>query len=1182
MNHIFSFDSNLNNIFLGDYLEKSENSCEYCTKRKRICRCDTMKRELGSERTKDIDDFLNLKKYYDEICEKIVDKYKDVVNRFEYDKDIVMYIKKNKINDEIECEDWLYFYELLKERKVLEKCIDLKQNKEIISLNSFHLDEQANFISCLNYYIKVNKYHNIHHNWMGMSINPFNEYANNNYNSSVCTNIQTNEFNKVNNINDKIFNDDCNVYNIEENEKIHNIISPGDLKNVHPLYYYSYIQDNEKWLSGINNSGNILHLENIDYVWNKTVREDSNKIKLFHLITANCVKNNDMDYNKIKTKKEYNENDINVNIEIERVLCISQLVCALGMMNIGGYFVMKIKLSFDNFLLSVFSILSICFKKLEVYRPSCCYLRNIIFVIGVHFNGIMSIFLSSLKNCVEESQKELINLINSTRNGDYSKEKSDNTEMKNKKMKTNNNSVSSDISPTTKNESNKFLNHSLIPRKWIKSSFFQEYKNCINHFIDYLIYHLKKCINLSNINLIKKNIENTKNTYISQFFEEHKIVDILKKDKLVHKLLDHIYYENNLDEKNNKFNDFGEKDDEIDFILPNNLLENSEQEIFFSNKFFSKIKNTILHYQLEEKGIYFKNNYNINIYCNNNNIENYRKNITSLLKKIKFKSVTNINKATELFQLDQAILKKRIFLRDKGLFSNHEMEFINLLKKQAYFTNKNWFKCYLQNDILNFENPFYSPKTLFKDLLKCRYYIYYKNCDIHINSFKQILKQYEPITTSYIHYELYSSVIDCLFVLKNCAGFDIFKDSSFIQNFLVISTENCIFNFFTKFQTGYHVALESNDPNSINSNDPNSGTEGDTDDYVIHVNVGNMYEKRQSYKLFSELLIQKLKNKNVCSFIYIDLNTIFPNYVHLVEKEIKVKNYFISSLIIAFNYLKKEGNMIIRLSSVLTFFTVGLVYILFCCFEKVSFFVPPSCDDINLDFYIYCFNFNENYIYRHYIQYIWDAVICNQHINEKFNSKEIGANTNTSKSIEAGSKKRKSDIYFSIPLYFVMNKHFVQFIKKFNSFYIKNHINICLNFIKEPKYFNHHKSMIKSLLTNFFKAYILCDDSYEKIYKSITIQYNIFHKKEDISDDEDEDEEDDKIDKHENFNNNLEDGPGNNNFKHLFDLRDKKKNDIWEVNRYENSSGESDYSLIYEYKNVPSEVSISETAWDSP
>lgn len=343
-----------------------------------------------------------------------------------------------------------------------------------------------------------------------------------------------------------------------------------------------------------------------------------------------------------------------------------------------------------------------------------------------------------------------------------------------------------------------------------------------------------------------------------------------------------------------------------------------------------------------------------------------------------------------------------------------------------------------------------------------------------------------------------------------------------------------------------------------------------------------MYEKRQSYKLFSELLIQKLKSKNVCSFIYIDLNTIFPNYVHLVEKEIKVKNYFISSLIIAFNYLKKEGNMIIRLSSVLTFFTVGLVYILFCCFEKVSFFVPPSCDDINIDFYIYCFNFNENYIYRHYIQYIWDAVICNQHINEKFNSKEMGINNITNKSLETGSKKRKSDIYFSIPLYFVMNKHFVLFIKKFNSFYIKNHINICLNFIKEPKYFNHHKSMIKSLLTNFFKAYILCDNSYEQIYKSITIHYNIFHKKEDISDDEDEDEEDEHLDKHGNFNNNLEDGSGNNNFKHLFDLRDKKKNDIWEPNKYENSSGESDYSLIYEYKNVPSEISISETAWDSP
>ncbi|KYO03701.1 hypothetical protein PGSY75_0105600 [Plasmodium gaboni] len=1231
MNHLFSFQTNLNDIFTGDNIKKSENSCDYCIKRKRVCKCDTIKEELGSEHISILNELIDLKKYYDEVCEKIVDKYQDVVHRFEYDKDIVKYIKKHNINDEIECVDWLYFYELLKERKILENIINTKEDKDnMTSFNSFHINEEANFISCINYYLKINKYNNVHHNWMGMSLNPFNEYINNNYNFDI---FNRNE--NIDDINKEKKNDFLNYHSLlkmkNEKEDMYNerTKKKDDIllsllykdKKFYPLYYYSYIlYENEKWISGINNTGNILHLENIEYVWNKTVRE-GNKIKLFHLITCDCLKIKDIHniyMNNNKNNMEINKDKIKIieeSIHIERILCISQLVCSLGMINIGGCFIMKIKLSFDNFLLSIFSILSICFKKVDVYRPSCCYLQNIIFLIGIHFNGITSIFLSCLNNWVQLAQKEIVPFLS----GNYKYNVEDDIvkikEKEQKKIKLNDN-----ILHDNRKEDNmwNYINHSIIPLKWIKSNYLKEYKNCINHFIEYIIYELKKCINVSNMSLIKKNIENTKNTYISQFFEEHKIIDIKKKDKLIYKFMDHIYEDVDLlnetyQEKNkDKINDH--KYSTMDNISISS--EDINNETFFNNninnadnKNWLKINNTIL-YETEEKGIYFRNTYYKNNYCNDN-IKKYRKKITALLKKIKFKNFSNMddnninleddddinenkktptnnhhnnnnNNKNELFQLDEYIIKKRKFSMDKNLILKHHLEFENLLKKQVYFTSKNWFKSYLHNSVDKYNNSFFlKKKNIFKDILKCRYYLYYNNYDIHINSFKQILKQYEPLNISYINYELHANVIDCLFTLTNCAYLNIFQDSSFLEQFIVISNEQNVYNFFSKFQNGHYVYFDEKIKSHILSE--HGSKKRDTEHSETFLNLDDMYENKKSYKAISELLISCIKDKNSCSFIYIDMNSIYPNFVDVVEKELKIKNYLVGSLIIAYNFLKKNGNMIIRLSSVLTFFTAGLIYILFCSFDKIEFFIPPSCDDISLDIFLYCHNFNENYIYRHYIQFIWDALICNKHIDEKlFNMDE------KNKLEKPINKRRKADLYFSVPMYYLMNKHFVMFLKKFNSFYFKHHINVCLNFMKEPKYFYHNKILIKSLLTHFFKAYVIQAKTFENVYKSIGMSYDNFYEGREDSDDEDEEEDEENQEEDQNKKEEQkvveekekihETYDEEKSFKTFLDLNRNVSN---EKNQFEFYSSDSNYSIMCEYKNVPSEISISESAWDS-
>ncbi|GAB64615.1 hypothetical protein PCYB_021840 [Plasmodium cynomolgi strain B] len=1336
MNHTFTFETNLNDIFAGDDIAKSEKSCDYCLKRKRVCRCDTIRRELGSEDAAEIAELQERKRYYDEICDKIVDKYKDVVNRFEYDKDIVSYIKKNKINDEVECEDWIYFYELLKERKIVEKCIDTKSSREEpLTLNSFHFDEEANFISSLNYYLKVHKLHHVIHNWMGMSVNPFDEYASGGGHHAGMGDScdgggsggdggggaggggyggNGNGVSAYGGASDQAHakrewqSGSTHVGQADgEDNRGRDTLTPIALekeKKFHPLYYYLYMQENEKWISGLNNSGSIIHPENITHVWNQTVRESNKKVKLFRLITANSVSTDDvMNYCK---KEKKNQHMMEQNSHAARIRSISQLVCALGMVDIGGCFIMKIKLFFDNFLLSVFSILAICFKKLEVYRPSCCHLRNVVFLVGVHFNGITSIFLSSLNNWVQGAQREIASLPGEgsqlAKQGTLAAQgmSAAQSTIAAQSMSAAQSTIAAQGRNTPDDAAGgvktggSFRGKSIIPRKWINKNFFREYQKCIHHFVDYLIYYLKKCINVSNTNLMKKNIENTKRMYLSQFFEEHRLVDIRKKDKLLFRLLDDLYLdqgriiprvyhaggEDGADQADRADRadraDHANRADRADHANradhPNHanqldgtderdvLCEGDRRGCFtdfpyagapFSKKELQKLRSSL---QLppqagRERGIFFegtgesnetRENISNGVFSNRGgNVHKYRKQITALLRRIDFKGdktssrkrrASRINRVDGtpggLFQLDEDLIRKRVFSVDKTLLERHESEFEGLLKKQAYFTNKNWFRCYLQKDAYDFVNPFYLGKELYRDILLSRNHIYYNNCDVEMNSLKQILKRYEPVCSSYVMdgQELCCSVIDCLFVLRNCAHVDLTEDSSLLRTFLVISGDasSSVFSFFSKFGTGSRVQLQGWD-SQVGVSGEGSGEGGDSvrgngsdsagpRDGAPLLNVQELYQKKTPYKYFSEILKDKLEDqKNVCSLVFIDLNTqLFQNYVHVVEKEIKTKNYFVSSLIISFNYLQKGGSLIIHLSSAMTFFTAGLLYILVCAFERVDFFLPPSCDDLELGFYIYCDTFGGNYVYRHYVQFLWEALICNQYVEEKVPCSATTVSVNPGgEEVSTMKKKKKGDVYLSVPLFFLMNRNLVNLLKRFNSFYFSHHLNICMQFLREPKFFYHNRTLIKCLVTHFFRAYVLPEElgrSFGRVFKSVSI-----HCDEDGSDLLDSGEDgSDLLDSGEDGSGLLDSGEdgsdlldsgeevklGRNQKKNRQKVRgttgrsrslsrsrssggsgdERVANEESELHR---SSSESNYSLAFEYKNIPSEISVSETAW---
>ncbi|CAI7717938.1 FtsJ-like methyltransferase, putative [Plasmodium vivax] len=1261
MNHTFTFETNLNDIFAGDDVAKSEKSCDYCVKRKRVCRCETIRRELGSEDAAEIAELQERRRYYDEICNKIVGKYKDVVNRFEYDKDVVSFIKKNKINDEVECEDWIYFYELLKERRIVERCIDTKGGREAVTLNSFHFDEEANFISCLNYYLKVHKLHHVVHSWMGMSVNPFDEYS-----PGGARHAGVGHSGGVSGYGGD--SDHVSGYG-RDSDRVSGYARDAaapEGKRFHPLYYYLYVQENERWISGLNNSGRIIHPENINHVWNQTVRESNNKVKLFQLITANSVSADDVtDYCKREKKNQQVEEQ---NSHVSKIGSISQLVCALGMVDVGGCFIMKMKLSFDNFLLSIFSILAICFKNLEVYRPSCCHLRNVVFLVGVHFNGITSIFLSSLNNWVQGAQREVVSLLGEQHTlGMLGAIDSPGV------------SVPGDP-PGGVDPGRSFKGRSIIPRKWIKQSFFREYQKCIHHFVDYLIYYLKKCINVSNTNLMKKNIEDTKRMYLSQFFEEHRLVDLRKRDKLLSRLLDDLYFdlwriippgsgesaeggESGESGENRESRENGaDKGDHLEEADGEDCRKHFPYEgAPFSKKELQKLRSSL---QLPpqaatERGIFFETRGpTTNGECANRggSLHKYRKQITALLRRIDFKGDrapsrkrrgSRSNRVADpprgLFQLDEDLIRKRVFSFDKALLEKHEAEFEGLLKKQAYFTNKNWFRCYLQKEACHFVSPFYLGKDLYRDIQLFRQHIYYNQCDASINSLKQVLKRYEPVCSSYVMdgSELCSSVIDCLFVLKNCAHVDLTEGCPFLQNFLVISGDASagVFSFFSKFGSGCHVLLQGGGSSGVGG--VSGGASGDVGggaeppEAAPPLNVQELFQRKTPYKHFSELLKDRLEGKSVCPFVLIDLNThLFPSYVHVAEKEIKTKSYLVSSLIICFNYLKKGGNLLLHLSSALTFFTAGLLYVLVCAFDRVEFFLPPSCDGIDLGFYICCHNFGGNYVYRHYVQFLWEALICNQHLEEKVPGSATSVATTPG---EANAKRKKGELYLSVPLFFLMNKHFVSLLKRFNSFYFTHHLNVCRHFLREPKYFYPNRTLVKCLVTHFFRAYVLPEGagrSFGRVFKSVSI-----HCEEDGSDEDGSDAlgsdqldsdvlgsdqlDSDRLDSDNDGRGHLPVGdatgsdfssldvpsrgegvdggrraprggaspPERNNKKKQKIRRNRSRSGSLsgsgsggarvasEGSEADGSSSESNYSLAFEYKNVPSEISVSETAW---
>jgi cap1 methyltransferase len=74
-------------------------------------------------------------------------------------------------------------------------------------------------------------------------------------------------------------------------------------------------------------------------------------------------------------------------------------------------------------------------------------------------------------------------------------------------------------------------------------------------------------------------------------------------------------------------------------------------------------------------------------------------------------------------------------------------------------------------------------------------------------------------------------------------------------------------------------------------------------------------------------------------------------------QEILSKNIYICQCLIALEILKKHGHFVTKVFDVFTCFSVGLLYLIYKCFEKVCILKPNSSRPANSERYVICYNY---------------------------------------------------------------------------------------------------------------------------------------------------------------------------------------------------------------------------------
>ncbi|UKK01462.2 methyltransferase cap2 [Theileria orientalis] len=870
-NKRFVFHTNLNKL-LSDVkrFPPSTNPCLKCSQKKRSCICDAINSGVGRTPRYEIAELRETKSMLNDLRDSLNDvdmeKWSTHTKLLDNTSLVTKHLSEIKLNVNGKSEQgvelitnaWLKLYEMLEFYNLVEY---LKPNFKTEGgvLTSFHISEcPGGFVAALNHNLKSKNYSG-HLKWFATSLNPY----------------------------------------YEGNDP--NVVLAEDI-----LFRETY----QNWLLGYDNSGNITRSCNIEFIWDHISRPSRhNKAKtpiLVDLVTADGSFNCQFDPNNQE--------------RLTSSLKFAEVVCALGLLRVGGCFILKMFNLFEECSLSIFTLLALCFKKIEVYKPFLSKESNSeVYVICLNFNGITSILLSSLCKFVDQ----------------YSNEKN---------------------------------TMSIFPREWVPSGFRAEFVDCSKLFAENQWRNLRNALSLYKTTLNENPYYKDKREFANIFIKQFKIGPISPESRLV---------------KRAQFGQF--------LISGKDTCSLGHLEKKYFPKFQDRKEYHSLYETLQMKRRNNKKNNEVYLCLSPDSEELYSKSVKDVVKYIQK------NRPKGSLEREEGALEMK-FKLDEDV---HE-SLLDDLKNQRYM-KENWFSVgNLESEEFKF-SFFCSNDTLF-ELMYLRSYCFksipvttVQECIMKSSSYGEALTDLNSFPNS--------TMVHLALIFKNHLNLKNYRyyleiTSNTSQQFPSISllkrygiAGSLIYNHAPAKPDGEAKREAEGDEDeqsnlfvfdnlfelhTILSNFPGDGTV----ELCYEYDYSNLLSTGQSYKtLIGEILESNLKRN--CNFIFCDTGD-NRSYRELLHKELNAKVTMVAQLIQSLNCLSDNGDMVIRVFTVFSRFTVGILCCLATVFDSVYLCKPESVVSWSQETFVVCKNYKDkdNSICRHFFQFLWEVLSSHKKNNQ--------------------------------------------------------------------------------------------------------------------------------------------------------------------------------------------------------
>ncbi|KYF40455.1 ribosomal RNA large subunit methyltransferase J protein [Toxoplasma gondii ARI] len=370
LERFYCFRSSLQRLqYAGSQLPPSSSPCRNCEKKRVKCICESVATQVGQMPAFSLPEAEKVRAQLDQVRQRLssieIAEWKRHTNATDVMKRVLPTIRE-KVKDsmgfapELVINSWAKLYEILAQTPALPPLPSCLSSQGFLDshgartpagpcIKSVHLCEcPGGFIAATNHFIKTKTKGALGHLWRAVSLSPYHEGGN-----------------------------------------------PSELLDDDVLYR----QTEDLWLTGYDETGDIVKKRNIEFIWNHTSREPRTRdnpapFGLADLVTAD----GSFDVQFAPHLQE----------ELTAPLVFAEVVCMLGLLNIRGTGIVKMYGLLSHQSISILAILSMCFNHVVLAKPSMSRPGNSeLYAVCLEFVGIRSSFLSVLSRLVDSVQDVL-------------------------------------------------------------------------------------------------------------------------------------------------------------------------------------------------------------------------------------------------------------------------------------------------------------------------------------------------------------------------------------------------------------------------------------------------------------------------------------------------------------------------------------------------------------------------------------------------------------------------------------------------------------------------------------------------------------------------------------------------------------------------------------------------------